>query len=153
MTYRVRVRNTRDGIRHSAADRWATFAKEARAAVVPAVSQSELARRIGTDRTTVWRWEHSKQKPDSPDIVLRFADALNVDRDEALAAAGFRPGVEAPPKPTREIDDEIELVRTDPKLDDDMKRRIITIILERRAREKSAAIEETKRLIDLFRRS
>lgn len=50
------------------------------------------------------------------------------------------------------VDEEIELVRTDPKLTPDMRERIITLILERRKRERAAAIEDTRRMIDLFKR-
>lgn len=154
VSYGVRVRNTRDGERNSSGPgAWATYAKLAREAAVPTVSQSELARRLDTDRTTIWRWEHGKQKPDDPEIVARFAAALGLDLDETLAAAGLRPGVAAPEAPTVDVDEEIELVRTDQRLDPDMKRRIIALILERRERERSAAIEETKRLIELFRRT
>lgn len=49
-------------------------------------------------------------------------------------------------------DEEIQLVRSDPKLTEDMRERIITLILERRERDKAAAIEDTRRMIDLFRR-
>lgn len=50
------------------------------------------------------------------------------------------------------VDEELELVRTDPKLTPDMRKRIVALILERREREKVAAIEDTRRMIDLFRR-
>lgn len=144
--YPVRVRNTSDENRGT----WATFAKAARTGA--RMSQSELARQLGVERTTVWRWETGKQKPESADMVAAFARILDIEVDEALAAAGLRPGVTAPKEPTREPDEEIELVRTDPRLDDDMRRRIIALIVERRQRDKAAALEETRRLIDLFRR-
>ncbi len=51
------------------------------------------------------------------------------------------------------VDEEIELVRTDKKLTPEMRDRIIALILERRERDKVAAIEDTRRMIDLFRRS
>ncbi|MEV0726050.1 helix-turn-helix transcriptional regulator [Micromonospora purpureochromogenes] len=50
------------------------------------------------------------------------------------------------------VDEEIELVRTDPKLSDEMRDRIIRLILERRKRDKAAALEDTRRMIDLFKR-
>lgn len=108
----VRVRNTDEGSRNNDGqqDSWATFAKRSRLGAVPPVSQSELARRLETDRTTIWRWEHGKQKPDAPDIVVRFAMALNIDPDEALAAAGFKPGIIPPAEPTRDYDEDFRRV-------------------------------------------
>ena len=116
------------------------------------LSKAELARRLQVDRGTVHRWETGANRPENPDVVQAFAQLLGLDVEEALAAAGLRPGVQAPAEPTREADEEIELVRTDPKLDADMKRKIIALILERRERDKAAALEETRRMIDLFRR-
>lgn len=148
VTYGVRMRHTDDEPRNS----WATYAKHARTNTIPPLTQSELARRIDTDRTTIWRWEHGKQRPEDPEIVVRWAAVVGVDPDEALAAAGLRPGVAAPDKPTMDVDEEIELVRTDQRLSDDMKRRIIELILERRERDRLRRMEETQQMIDLFRR-
>ncbi len=145
MGYGVRVRNTSGG----SSGGWATYVKRAREGVP--MSQSELARRLGTDRTTVWRWENDRQRPENADVVAAVARVLQLDQEEALAAAGLRPGVEAPAEPTRELDEELELVRTDPRLPPDVKLRIIKLIVERRERERLAAIEETKRVIELFR--
>lgn len=131
-------------------DTWATYVKGAREHA--RLTKTELARRIGKDRATIGRWEDGKNRPEDANLVARFADELGLDRDEALAAAGLRPGVEAPAAPTVEVDEEIHLVRTDPNLDEAMKRRIIDLILERRERARAAALEETRRMIDLFRR-
>ncbi len=146
-TYGVHMRNT-PGLGRGT---WAAYVLTARERA--GLTKSELARRIQKDRATVGRWEDGKNRPDDADLVARVAQVLGLDLDEALAAAGLRPGVTPPATPTMDLDEEIELVRTDPKLDEDMKRRIIALILERRERDKAAAIEETKRLIDLFRRS
>ncbi|WP_194821263.1 helix-turn-helix domain-containing protein [Micromonospora sp. S-DT3-3-22] len=54
--------------------------------------------------------------------------------------------------PAEDDDEEIALVRTDPRLTDDMRQRIILLIRERRERDKAAALEDTRRMIDLFRR-
>ncbi|MEV5629133.1 helix-turn-helix domain-containing protein [Micromonospora tulbaghiae] len=59
----------------------------------------------------------------------------------------------ADPAVAVEDDEEIALVRSDPRLSDEMRERIIALILERRQRDKAAAIEDTRRMIDLFRRS
>jgi len=131
-------------------DTWAAYIRAAREHA--RLTKTELARRIGKDRATIGRWEDGKNRPEDANLVALLADELNLDRDEALAAAGLKPGVDAPARPTVEVDEEIELVRTDPKLDEPMKQRIITLILERRERDKAAAIAETKRMIDLFRR-
>ncbi|MFI6332951.1 helix-turn-helix domain-containing protein [Micromonospora chersina] len=130
---------------------WATYSRLAREGA--GLGKSELARRLGMDRGTVHRWEIGKTRPEDPQVVQAFAEVLGLDLEEALAAAGLRPGVAPPAEPTREPDEEIDLVRTDPRLSDDMKRRIIQLIRERRERDRAAALEETRRLIDLFGRS
>jgi transcriptional regulator with XRE-family HTH domain len=146
MLYLVRVRNTPGEQRNT----WATFAKAAREGA--RMSQSELARRLDMERTTIWRWETGKQRPESADVVAAFADVLDIDLDEALAAAGLRPGATALAEPTRERDEEIELVASDPDLDDAMKQRIIDMILDRRERDRASGIEDTRRVIRLFKR-
>lgn len=145
MAYGVRVRNT------PMAPDWATYFRTAREAA--RMSQSEAARQLGTDRTTVWRWENRRQKPENAEVVGEVVRVFKLDLDEALAAAGLRPGVGAPAQPTQELDEEIELVRTDHRLTENQKRRIIQMIEERREADRARSIEETKRVIDLFRRS
>lgn len=146
LPYGVHMRNTSGQQRGT----WATYSKAAREGAL--LSKAELSRRLQVDRGTIHRWETGATRPEDAEVVQTFAQLLGLNLDEALAAAGLRPGVEAPAEPTREVDEEIELVRTDPKLDAEMKRRIISLILERRERDKAAALEETRRMIDLFRR-
>ncbi len=145
MPYGVRMRNSTDDGRGT----WAAYAKEARTGAVPAVSMSELARRVRVDRTTVYRWETGAQRPDDPDLVVRFANALNLDHDEALAAAGLRPGAAAPAEPTREYDEEVDLVLSDDRLSKELKGRIIKLIHERREREKAAGLAQTREMLSI----
>lgn len=145
--YGVHMRNTSGPGRGS----WATYVRTARERA--RLSIAEFARQIGKDRGTVHRWESGKNRPEDPDAVAVVADILRLDLDEALAAAGLRPGVGAPAQPTQELDEEIELVRTDHRLTENQKRRIIQMIEERREADRARSIEETKRVIDLFRRS
>lgn len=144
LPYGVQMRN-RSGHQRGT---WATYARTAREAAL--LSKAELARRLGVDRGTIHRWETGANRPEDPNVVQAFARVLGLDLDEVLAAAGLRPDVEPPAEPTREVDEEIELVRTDPRLSESMKRRIIELILERRKRAREASLEETRRLIDLF---
>lgn len=130
---------------------WATYVRAAREH--RGLSKAELARRLRIDRGTVHRWEVGQNRPESAETIADVADVLNLDVEEALAAAGLRPGVGAPAQPTVEVDEEVELVRTDPRLTEDQRRRIIEIILDRRERDRQASIAETKRVIDLFRRA
>lgn len=51
-----------------------------------------------------------------------------------------------------EDDEEIELVRGDKKLTPEMRDRIIAMIQERRKRQKADSLEETRNMIELFRR-
>lgn len=145
-TYVVHVRNTPTPHRGT----WATYSTNARRDAM--LSISKFAQHIGVDRGTVYRWESGKTTPTDPDVVQRFATVLGVDLDEALAAAGLRPGTTAPLAPTRERDAEEEYVRTHPKLSDEMKVRIIKLIRDRRERERDAGMEDTRRLVELMER-
>lgn len=126
---------------------WATYARTARETA--GISKAEIARRLRVDRGTVHRWETGQTRPEDANVVQAFASLFALDLDEALSAAGMRPGerVDAP----LPVDEELELVRTDPKLSNRMKARIITIIMERRERQRAESLAETRRLIELMR--
>ena len=59
------------------------------------ISDSELARAIGVQRQTIFRWKEGQtSRPRYREDVLRMADKLRlapVERDELLLAAGFPP--------------------------------------------------------------
>lgn len=134
------MRNTRDLQRGA----WATFAKNAREGA--AVSQSELARRLGIDRVTVYRWETGKQRPENVAVVQAFARALNIPVEEALAAAGLLPSAKPPMEPTRDPDPELDRIRRS-KLSNAAKARLIQRITERREREQQARLADLEDLI------
>jgi transcriptional regulator with XRE-family HTH domain len=129
---------------------WATYIRTVREAT--GMGRPELARRLGVDPATVWRWEQGKQKPEQPDIPMAVANLFGLDADEVLVAAGLKVGTEPPARPEPEFDAELEAVRTDPDLDPDTKVRIVDLILERREREREQGLAETRRLIDLMKR-
>lgn len=56
-------------------------------------SQTELAERVGTTQSVVSRWVRNERVPD-PSSCDRIADALGLDIDVVLAAAGHRPNIE-----------------------------------------------------------
>ena len=90
-----RMRNSRPGERNT----WATYARAAREAA--GLDKTDLAKRMGSTRQTIGRWESGRYKPATADDVIAFARATGVDEREALAAAGILP-VELPPeRPTR----------------------------------------------------
>lgn len=131
---------------------WAMYVQKLREAT--GISRPELARRLGVDPATVWRWETQKQKPESPDIPQAIARLFGIEVDEVLAAAGLTPETTAPaetPQPSV-VDKEIEMVRSDPDLEPEMKVRIVDLIIERRARERATALAETRQLIQLMKR-
>lgn len=140
VAYLVRVRNTPNQQRGA----WATFAKAAREG--SHMSQAELARRLDVERTTIWRWETGKQKPESADAVALFARVLGIDVDEALAAAGLRPGTTAPAEPTREPDEEMDLIYAAP-VDDQTKKLMIERLFQLRERDKQRRMEDIEFLI------
>jgi transcriptional regulator with XRE-family HTH domain len=141
MPYVVHVRNTPADQRGA----WATFAKAARTGA--RISQSELARRLGVDRTTIFRWESGRARPESAEMIRAFAEVLDIELDEALAAAGLRPGVAPPVEPTRERDEEMELILAAP-VDDRMKSLMVDRLLELRERDKRRRMDEFRFIID-----
>lgn len=126
---------------------WPAYVKAAREGA--GLTKTELGRRVGVDRGTVARWESGQRKPDSPAVVATVADVLGLDREEALAAAGFRPGAAAPPEPTRAPDPELDRIRRS-KLSPAGKARLIARITERRQQEEEQRKrEQEQRLADL----
>lgn len=115
------------------------------------MSQSELARKLGVDRVTIYRWETGQQRPESAETVARFARETGVDVDEALAAAGLRPGIQAPAEPTREPDEELDLIMA-ASVDNQTKQVMIERLLERRERERQARIADLRFMIDHAKR-
>jgi transcriptional regulator with XRE-family HTH domain len=143
LSYGVRVRNTTEPQR----DAWAKFAKAARGRM----TQSELARQLGVDRATIYRWETGQQRPENADTVARFAQVTGIDVDEALAAAGLKPGAVAPAEPTRELDEEEQLIMRAP-VGEAMKQRMLDKLHERRERERQQRIADFEFLIEQSKR-
>lgn len=114
------------------------------------LSKTELARRLGIDRGTVHRWEIGQTKPEDPETVRKFAEALKLDLEEALAAAGLRPGQEAPTTATRhETPDEREIrIIWESGLPADLKRRLIEHVKARQERDRKARAEEIKMIAE-----
>lgn len=115
------------------------------------MTQSELARQLQVDRATIYRWETGQQRPENAETVARFARITGIDLDEALAAAGLRPDLEAPAEPTREPDEEEQLIMSAP-VDDELKQMMLDRLHERRDRERAQRIADIKTLIDVSKR-
>lgn len=111
---------------------WASYVKIARENA--GMTRPVFARAVEVGRTTVWRWETGEQTPENAQVVVRVAEATGVDVDEALAAAGLRPGVDAPSEPANQatpLDPEVaELNRklADPDISPEEKIAIRTMI-------------------------
>lgn len=84
----------------------------------------------GIERALQWA-------PGSVDAILAGGDPTELDA-QPLPAAGIR-------------DEEVGIVLDDPDLDNRAKKRIIEIILDRRERDRAAAVEDTRRVIALFK--
>ncbi|TBL29073.1 XRE family transcriptional regulator [Verrucosispora sp. SN26_14.1] len=112
------------------------------------LSVSAAARAAGIDRAT-WTSAEKGDRDTQPHNWAGIERALNW-RPGSIAA--ILEGGHPTPATGEAADEELELVRTDPRLSDEMRERITTLILERRERDKAAAIEETRRMIDLFKR-
>jgi hypothetical protein len=102
------------------------------------------------DRTTVFRWETQRARPESAELVQAVAEALGVDLDEALAAAGLKPGIAPPVEPTREHDEEMEMILTAP-VDPATKKKMVDRLLELRERDKQRRMEDLTFLLERAR--
>lgn len=112
----------------------------------PGWSVARLAREAQIHRATIFKYMNGEKTGVTVATVTAIARALGDDPASALRAAGtVAPDLDP-------VDEEIELVRGDPDLEPDMKIRIVSLIIERRTRERAAALAETQRLIDLMKR-
>jgi transcriptional regulator with XRE-family HTH domain len=112
----------------------------------PGWSVARLAREAQIHRATIFKYINGEKTGVTVATVTAIAKALGDDPANALRAAGtVAPDVEP-------VDEELELVRDDPGLTPEMKVRIVNLIMERRERSRAAELEETRRVIDLFKR-
>lgn len=114
------------------------------------LSVSKAAQAAGIDRAT-WSSAEKGDRQTQPHNWAGIERAL--DWKAGSIAAILAGGEPIPADLLAEVDEELSLVRTDPRLTDDMRQRIVALILERRERDKATALEGTRRMIDLFRRS
>ncbi|MEU4590083.1 hypothetical protein [Micromonospora aurantiaca (nom. illeg.)] len=113
------------------------------------ISVSKAAQAAGIDRAT-WSSAEKGERATQPHNWAGIERALQWKPGSVRAILD---GDDPTPADTADdVDEEIELVRTDPRLTDDMRERIIALIRERRERDKAAALEDTRRMIDLFKR-
>jgi|ADGO01.1.fsa_nt_gi Helix-turn-helix. len=134
--------------RHTSAgqrDAWAAWLKGAREAA--GLSITELGRRIGIARETVSRWESRSQRPESADLVVAVARELGANPDDALSAAGMRPGTTPPPPPQRPADPELDTIR-ESRLSPERKKQLIEWVLMRRARDEQARLDDLRHLME-----
>lgn len=144
MTYRVRVRNASPQPRNT----WGGYVAGVREAV--GMSRAELARRLGVDPTTVWRWETTGSRPESAEIPEALAKLFKLNPDEVLAAAGLKSAT-VPAEPTRQVDEEAEeILRSN--LPQSVKRELLQVLEEERQRDRQRRMENMRRLIAAERR-
>ncbi|MEU1240085.1 helix-turn-helix transcriptional regulator [Micromonospora parva] len=113
------------------------------------LSTSRAAQAAGIDRAT-WSTAESGTRRTSEHNWAGIERALGWTTGSIAAILG---GGDPTPVNDEAVDEEIELVRTDPKLTDDVRERIIALILKRRETQRAAGLEETRNMIDLFRRN
>lgn len=124
---------------------WATYSQAARERA--GLTKAEAARRIGVDRGTVHRWEVGQNRPDDADLVSAVAKVYGVDLEEALAAAGMKPGRAAPAEPATEPDPEIDAILAAP-VSDIQKKRMLELLFQMRERDKQRRMEDIAFLLD-----
>lgn len=102
----MRVRNT------PADDPRQTWANYVRALLTATgLSGPQLAKRLGVNAATVWRWETGRQKPESPEVPEALAELFALDVDEVLTAAGLRRDrAAAKPEPVVPLDPDMQII-------------------------------------------
>jgi transcriptional regulator with XRE-family HTH domain len=129
------------------------LAKKVRARRVElGLSVRAAAQAADIDRNT-WSYLEDGSRRTSEFKYAGIERALQWESGSVAAILEGREPTPVQPGGGEEVDDEIELVRGDKKLTPEIRERIISVILERRARDNAAAMEDTRRLIDLFKRS
>lgn len=134
-TYRVHMSDT-----PARGEDWSTYLR--RMTSRPGWSVARLSRESHIAKGTIFKWIR-RQGGVTVASVRAIADALGDDPTNALRAAGRAP--------VEQIDEELELVRTDPKLSPEMKIRIIDLIMDRRARERDQSLADTRRMIEIWK--
>lgn len=125
---------------------WAAYVTAVRQAT--GLGDTEMGRILDVNPATVWRWRTGKQRrPESAEIVQRFAERFGLDLDEALAAAGMRPGVEPPAEPTREVDEEVELIMRS-RVSPEMKKIMLARLEQLREQDKQRRMETLSWLLE-----
>lgn len=112
-----------------------------------------VAQRAGMDRAT---WTGAE----NADRDLREYHYAGVEAAldwEAGSVEQILAGHTPTPRPAGNVathaarDEEIELIANDPDLDITMKEQIIKLVLQRRERDRAAGIEDTRRVINIFK--
>lgn len=124
---------------------WAAYVRHCREDILM-VSKAELGRLLSVDRGTVHRWEIGANRTEDPEIVVKLAQLAKRPVDEALAAAGLRPGA-PPPEPTRPPDPELDAIR-ESRLSPERKKQLIEWVLMRRARDEQARLDDLRHLME-----
>ncbi|MBM0277224.1 helix-turn-helix domain-containing protein [Micromonospora tarensis] len=116
------------------------------------LSGAAAARAAGIDRAT-WTSAENGTRRTAEHNYAGIERALQWKPGSIRAVLGGGEPMTLDPSASEPVDEEIELVRTDPRLTADMRERIIRLIVERRERDRAAALDDTRRLIDLFKQS
>lgn len=126
-------------------DAWATLVRS----LIVATSRgnkSAFARKVGVTTRTLDRWLDA-QVDVSEQSVRAVAEGLGKSPLEMLVAVGYYTTQDvqaiAANLAAIPVDEELEAVRTDPRIPDDLKTRMIRLILDRRASD----LAQTRRLL------
>lgn len=120
---------------------WAQYVKSGTER--PGWSVARLARESGIHRSTIFRWIKGDGGNVTVDSVRRIAEALGEDPDEALRAAGQL----VASTPAGGSDEELELIMRAP-VDDQLKARMVEMLLKRREREREQRIADFQVLLE-----
>ncbi|WP_433793965.1 helix-turn-helix domain-containing protein [Actinoplanes sp. CA-252034] len=92
------------------------------------LTDTELQRLSGIARTTIDRLETGKRPPQAR-VVHALADALHIDRDQALREAGLKPGADGEnAEPASDLDSIYKLVENEPSYTEDQRNALLLLM-------------------------
>lgn len=128
----------------SATQSWGDYVKTLRTAA--GLSVQDVADRIGSSHSTVWRWENRGARPETSATPEAVAALFGRPADEALERAGLRSRTHVEAPPVVEVDPDLRDI-LESGLPKRIQQELIAHVREQRQRDEQRRIEEARTMI------